>query len=189
MAKEYLALIDQTSWSSSLHKEDFNLKLLKIHHPEQLPFFIDAFKESLRNYATGDSSEKILPAIVEKAIDILKEQNYDLKVIFREIRDVFINNANINKDKLKYFGKWMFEYGRLQDKQDSLNKILRSEFLDDDDIIALLMQYPDQIVAIMMKAKDKSDFVNKLIALQNTKYKDNADFARICDAIKPDEEN
>lgn len=183
LAKEHLASIDQTSWSSSLHKEDFNLKLLKIYHPEQLPFFIDAFKESLRNYATGDSSEKILSATVENAINILKEQNYDLKVIFCEIRDVFINNANINKEKLKYFGKWLFEYGHLQDKQDSLNKILRSEFLDDNNIVNLLMQYPNQVVAIVMKSKDNSDFVHKLKALRNTKYKNNAKFESICDAI------
>ena len=188
LAKEYLASIDQTSWCSSLHKEDFNLKLLKIHHPEQLPFFIDAFKESLRNYATGDSSEKILPATVEKAIDILKEQNYDLNVIFREIRDVFINNANINKDKLKYFGKWLFEYGRLQDKQESLNKILRSEFLDDNDIVALILQYPDNVVTIINKSKDNNDFVNKLFDLRTAKYKDNAEFERICDAIKSGKE-
>ncbi|MBR1889134.1 MAG: hypothetical protein IJ816_00675 [Alloprevotella sp.] len=188
LAQKHLASIDQTSWSSSLHKEDFNLKLLKIHHPEQLPFFIDAFKESLRNYATGDSSEKILSATVENAIDILNEQNYDLKVIFREIRDVFINNSNINKEKLKYFGKWLFEYGRLQDKQDSLNKILRSEFLDDNIIVNLIMQYPDQVVAIVMKSEDNSDFVNKLIALRNTKYKDNAEIERICDSIKPESE-
>ena len=188
LAKEYLASIDQTSWSSSLHKEDFNLKLLKIHHPEQLPFFIDAFKESLRNYATGDSSEKILPATVEKVIDILKEQNYDLKVIFREIRDVFINNANINKDKLKYFGKWLFEYGRLQDKQESLNKILRSEFLDDNEIVALILKYPDYAIAMVMKSKDNSDFVNKLIALRDTKYKNDTEFGKICDAIKSEKE-
>ena len=121
-------------------------------------------------------------------IDILKEQNYDLKVIFREIRDVFINNANINKDKLKYFGKWLFEYGRLQDKQESLNKILRSEFLDDNEIVALILKYPDYAIAMVMKSKDNSDFVNKLIALRDTKYKNDIEFGKICDAIKSEKE-
>ena len=188
LAKKYLASIDQSSWNNSLHEEDFNLKLLKIYHPEQLPFFIDAFKDSLRKYATGDSTKELRPAIVENAIDILKEQNYDLKTIFREIRDVFINNANINNEKLKYFGKWLFEYGRLQDKQDSLNKILRSEFLGENDIVALILHYPDVVVAMVKKSKDNSDFVNKLEALRNNKYKDDADFERICDAIKSEKE-
>lgn len=188
LAKEHLASIDQATWSISLQKEDFNLNLLKIHHPEQLPFLIDAFKESLRNYATGDSSVKIPSVIVESIIDILKEQKYDLRSIFREIRDVFINNSNINKDKLKYFGKWMFEYGRMQDKQESLNKVLRSEFLDDNEIVALILQYPDYVVAIVMKSKDNSDFVNKLVALRNTKYKNNTEFDKICEAIKPKDE-
>ncbi len=188
LAKKHLVSLDQASWSNSLHMEDFNLNLLKIYHPEQLPFFIDAFKESLRNYATGDSSEKTPSETIENIIGILNDQNYDLNVIFCEVRDVFINNANINKDKLKYFGKWLFEYGCLQDKQDSLNKILRSEFLDDNDIVNLILQYPENVIAIVNVSKDNSDFVNKLIALQNTKYKDNANFEKLCEAIKPSSE-
>lgn len=183
LAKKHLASIDQAAWSISLQKDDSNLKLLKIYHPEQLPFFIDAFKASLRNYATGDSSEKIPFNIVENVIEILEDQKYDLKTIFREIRDVFINNANINKDKLKYFGKWLFEYGRLQDKQESLNKILRSEFLDDNEIVALILKYSDNVIATVMKSKDNRDFVNKLIALRSNNYKDSSEFGKICDAI------
>ncbi len=188
LANNYLASIDQTSWSKSLNNEDFNLKLLQIYHPEQLPFFIDAFKESLRNFATGDSSVKISPTIIENTIKILKDQKYDLKIIFREVRDVFINNANINKDKLKYFGKWLFEFGCLQDKTESLNKILRSEFLDDNDIVDLVLQYSDYVVAMVKKSKDNGDFVNKLDALRNTRYKNNAEFEKLCDAINPVDE-
>lgn len=66
---------------------------------------ISVIKECLRNYATGETTEKIPTAAVNEVIVILKEQGYDLKGIFREVRDVFINNANINKDRLKYFGK------------------------------------------------------------------------------------
>lgn len=188
LAQDFLSTVEQQTWKQSLLKDDYNWKLLKIYHPKLLPFFVDAFKECLRNYAIGETTEKIPTATVNEVIVILKEQGYDLKGIFREIRDVFINNANINKDKLKYFGKWLFEYGRLQDKQESLSKILRSEFLDDNEIVALILKYPDQVVAIVMKSNDNSDFVNKLMALRNTKYKDNAEIERICDSIKPERE-
>lgn len=187
VAKNYLESITQETWKESLSNDDFNLKLLKIYHPEQLPFFIDAFKELLRNYATGDSTEKIPSSIVDRSIYILKEQGYDLRLLFREIRDVFINSANINIEKLKYFGKWLFENGRLQDKQESLNKIFRSEFLDDNDIVNLLLQYADYTIAMVMKSKDNGDFVNKLKALKTTKYKDNANFEKLYDAINKTE--
>ncbi|MDT3357246.1 MAG: KAP family NTPase [Bacteroidota bacterium] len=185
LAKNYLASIDQSSWSDSLKKDDYNLKLLVIHHPEQLQLFIDAFKESLRNYATGDSAAKIPSSIVGRVIEILKDQKYDLKSIFREIRDVFINSSNINRERLKYFGKWLFEYGCLEDRAATLNKILRSEFLDDNDIVALITQYPDLVIKIVKKSEDNGDFVKKLVALKNNNYRDDVIIERICDDIKP----
>jgi len=184
LAQDFLSAVEQQTWKQSLLKDDYNWKLLKIYHPKLLPFFVDAFKECLRNYAIGETTEKIPTATVNEVIVILKEQGYDLKGIFREIRDVFINNANINKDKLKYFGKWLFEFGRLQDKQESLNKIFRSEFLDDNDVVTLLLQYKDATIGMVLKSKDNVDFINKIDALQKTKYKDNEEFVSLYDAIK-----
>lgn len=184
LAQSFLDSVDQQSWRRSLLSPDFNFKLLKLYHPTLLPFFVDAFKEIMRNYATGDTSEKISPNIVDETIGILKEQGYDLRTVFREVRDVFINNANISKDKLKYFGRWLFENGRLQDKQESLSKIFRSEFLDDNDVVTLLLQYKDATIGMVLKSKDNVDFINKIDALQKTKYKDNEEFVSLYDAIK-----
>lgn len=186
LVQNFLSAVEQNTWKQSLLKEDFNWKLLKIYHPKLLPFFVDAFKECLRNYATGETTEKIPTAIVNEVIVILKEQGYDLKGVFREVRDVFINNANINKDKLKYFGKWMFEFGRLQDKQESLNKIFRSEFLDDNNIVNLLLEYPEYTIAMVAKAKEKDDFVNKMYALRENRYRENSEFDKLCESMKSD---
>ena len=184
LVQNFLSAVEQQTWKQSLLKDDYNWKLLKIYHPKLLPFFVDAFKECLRNYAIGETTEKIPTATVNEVIVILKEQGYDLKGIFREIRDVFINNANINKDKLKYFGKWLFEFGRLQDKQESLNKIFRSEFLDDNDVVTLLLQYKDSTIGMVVKSRDNIDFINKIDALHKTKYKDNEEFVSLYNALQ-----
>lgn len=184
LIQEFLSAVEQQAWKQSLQKEDLNWRLLKIYHPKLFPFFIDAFKECMRNYATGEITEKVQTAIVDEVITILKEQGYDLKGVFRDVRDVFINNANISKDKLKYFGKWLFEFGRLQDKQESLNKIFRSEFLDDSEIVNLLLKYPEYTIAMVAKAKEKDDFVNKMDALRETKHKENQEFGELCESIK-----
>ncbi|MBQ0075248.1 MAG: hypothetical protein KBT34_13785 [Prevotella sp.] len=184
LAQDFLSTVEQQTWKQSLLKDDYNWKLLKIYHPKLLPFFVDAFKECLRNYATGETTEKMPSAIVNEVIAILKEQSYDLKGVFREVRDVFINNANINKDKLKYFGKWLFEFGRLQDKQESLNKIFRSEFLDDNDVVTLLLQYKDSTIGMVVKSRDNIDFINKIDALHKTKYKDNEEFVSLYNALQ-----
>lgn len=60
---------------------------------------------------------------------------YDCSIVFKEVRDIFVNNSCVNKDKLRYFGKWLFLYGNLEGSKKSLNKILRSEFLDDPENI------------------------------------------------------
>lgn len=187
LAVSYLKDINQEEWKTNLLSNGFSLKLLKIYHPEQLPFFIDAFKELLRDYATGDSSDKIPTATVDTIIEILNDQSYDLKTILGEIRDVFINVANINKEKLKYYGKWLFDYGRLQDKQDSLNKIFRSEYLDDNDIVQLVIEHQDISIAMVKKSKENTDFINKIEALSKSKYKDDEKFKEFFDSVKDKE--
>lgn len=183
LANAFLQNISQEEWKASLQHNDFNMNLLRIYHPEQLPFFIDAFKELIRNYAIGDSSVKLPTATVDSVIEILVGQSYDIKAFFQEIRDVFINEANINKDKLKYFGKWLFDYGRLQDRQDSLNKIFRSEYLDDNDIVLLVLEHRDITFAMVKKSKENTDFVNKMDALSRLKYKDDEAFKEFCELL------
>lgn len=86
-------------------------------------------------------------------------------MVFKEVRDIFVNNSCVNKEKLKYFGKWLFLYGNLEGIKKSLNKILRSEFLDDPEILKLVSENKGVVKQMMMIADDKSDFTNKLSAL------------------------
>ncbi len=50
------------------------------------------------------------------------------------------------------------------------------------------LKYPDYAMAMVMKSKDNDDFVNKLVALRETKYKNDIEFGKICDAIMPEKE-
>ena len=66
---------------------------------------------------------------------------------------------------MRYFGKWLFLYGNLEGSKKSLNKILRSEFLDDPEILKLVSDNKTVVKQIMEKADDTSDFMNKFSAL------------------------
>lgn len=90
---------------------------------------------------------------------------YDSSIVFKEVRDIFVNNSCVNKDKLRYFGKWLFLYGNLEGSKKSLNKILRSEFLDDPEILKLVSENKSVVKQMMKKVDDTSDFTNKLSAL------------------------
>ena len=56
-------------------------------------------------------------------------------------------------------------YGNLEGSKKSLNKILRSEFLDDPEILKLVSENKTVVKQIMKKTDDTSDFTNKLSAL------------------------
>lgn len=173
MVEEYLESLDQEAWKHSLDSNDYNFKLLCVYHPKSLAFYIDAFKEIMRGYALGNSDTSISNELTEKAITILNDMGYDCSIVFKEVRDIFVNNSCVNKDKLRYFGKWLFLYGNLEGSKKSLNKILRSEFLDDPEILKLVSENKTVVKQIMMKADDTSDFTNKLSAL--TKQHDDDD--------------
>ena len=165
LVEEYLESLDQEAWKHSLVSNDYNFNLLYVYHPKSLAFFIDAFKEIMRGYALGNSDTSISNELAEKAITILTDMGYDCSIVFKEVRDIFVNNSCVNKDKLRYFGKWLFLYGNLEGSKKSLNKILRSEFLDDSEILKLVSENKTVVKQIIKKADDTSDFTNKLSAL------------------------
>ena len=171
--EEYLESLDQEAWKHSLVSNDYNFKLLCVYQPKSLAFYIDAFKEIMRGYALGNSDTSISNELTEKAITILNDMGYDCSIVFKEVRDIFVNNSCVNKDKLRYFGKWLFLYGNLEGSKKSLNKILRSEFLDDPEILKLVSENKSVVKQMMKKADDTSDFTNKLSAL--TKQHDDDD--------------
>ena len=179
LVEEYLESLDQEVWKNSLVSNDYNFKLLFVYHPKSLAFFIDAFKEIMRDYALGHSNTSISNELTEKAITILTDMGYDCTIVFKEVRDIFVNNSCINKDKLKYFGKWLFLYGNLEDSKKSLNKILRSEFLDDPEILNLVSENKIVVKQIMKKADDTSDFTNKLSALTK-QHEDDDELKSLC---------
>lgn len=179
LVEEYLESLDQEAWKHSLVSNDYNFNLLFVYHPKPLAFFIDAFKEIMRDYALGNSDTSISNELTEKAITILTDMGYDCTIVFKEVRDIFVNNSCVNKDKLRYFGKWLFLYGNLEGSKKSLNKILRSEFLDDPEILQLVSENKTVVKLIMKKADDTSDFTNKLSALAK-KHEDDDELKSLC---------
>lgn len=189
LVAKYLESLNQETWKQSINSDDYNLNLLYVYHPNLLAFFIDAFKENMRDYALGNSDTSLSNELTEKAITILKDMEYECSIIFKEVRDIFVNNSCINKEKLKYFGKWLFLYGHLEDDKNSLNKILRSEFLDDTEILKLVSENKTEVKLMMKKSDDTSDFTNKLSALAK-KHEDDDELKSLCAywGINPDED-
>ena len=180
LVEKYLESLDQEAWKQSLVSDDYNLKLLYVYHPKSLAFFVDAFKEKMRDYALGNSDSPISNELAEKAMTILMDMGYDSSLVFKEVRDIFVNNSCVNKEKLKYFGSWLFSHGHLEEDKNSLNKILRSEFLDDSEILKIASDNKEVVKQILKNSDAPSDFTNKLSALART-HKDDDELKSLCD--------
>lgn len=67
----------------------------------------------------------------------------------------------------------------MEDDKNSLNKILRSEFLDDTEILKLVSENKTDVKLMMKKSDDTSDFTNKLSALAK-KHDDDDELKSLC---------
>lgn len=184
LVSEYLKTLGQDSWKQSLASENFNMKLLEVYHPFLLPFFVDAFKENMRDYALEGSATKISKGVAKKGIKILLDMGYDVSLIFKEVRDVLIDNSCITIEKLKYFGDFLFEYGHLEDNRQIFNKVIKSEYLGDDVIKKMLVEHKEVIKNILAHDENPSDFKNKMKALAESTYKEDDDFISLCKDLK-----
>lgn len=184
LVSDYLKALSQDDWKQSLALSDFNFKLLEVYHPLLLPFFVDAFKECMHNYALDDSKTQIPKNISEKAVEILADIKYDVSVIFKDIRDVLIDNSCITIEKLKYFGDFLFKYGHLEDKRQIFNKVIKSEYLGNESIVRMLVAYKETIRKIFAQDENPSDFKNKMKALSDSTYKDDEEFMQLCYYLK-----
>lgn len=184
LVSDYLKNLSQDAWKQSLASDDFDLKLLEAYHPLLLPFFVDAFKECMHDYALDDSKTQIPKKILEKSLEILADMKYDVSVIFKDIRDVLIDNSCVTIEKLKYFGGFLFKYGHLEDKRQIFNKVIKSEYLGDESIIRMLVAFKETIRKILAQDENPSDFKNKMKALADSTYKDDDEFMQLCDYLK-----
>lgn len=133
----------------------------------------------MKEYAQDISKENLNPEIVDSIIEISKTMNFNVSELFREIRDFFMIST-ITLPKLKYFGKWLFEYGLLEQKVGTLEVILPTEMLTDSVVISLMMQHKGIIKETMRKSQNTNDFIVSLKSKLSNQFKDNKEYKDFC---------
>lgn len=180
---EYLLSLSQGEWTTSLKNENsIQFKLLELYHPTKVQQFFDALKAIIKSYASGESKEHLSVETVESVICISEEMGHEVNRLFMDIRDIFLNSG-ITKEKLKYFGKWLFKYSGLDRKTGCLEKILPSELIDDNDIILLMVQYKDVVKRMVEHAVDDSEFTDKLKSMMRGSKKEDSQLMILCDFL------
>ena len=183
IAKEYLLAFGQEDWKRSFTTEDYKFKLLKIYHPCQITNCFDAFKEGTRSYANGTTPKPISINVANEVIKISEEVGRDLSEFFTGIRDIFVSSASITSEKIKYFGKLLFKYGKLEDNPKSLEKIFPTEFIDNDEIIKLLIENKEIVKVLVANSQNSYEFRQKIESLLTGRKKSDKQFIDFCASI------
>lgn len=180
IAVKYLLSINQEDWKSNLiGSDDFALNLLEICHPVQMQLFFDAFKAIMKDYAMGASETKLPKSKVEKILSISNDLNHEVGRLFIDVRDIFLNSS-ISKEKLLYFGEWLFKYGNLTKKKGSLEKILPTEILDDELVVELLCQQVEVVKGMVAHSEDPAEFLEKMRLMAEGNYTNETAFIDLC---------
>lgn len=182
LVEGYIGDLTQEQWVSNLAEENnFNLRLLKIHHVSQLPPFFDAFKQLMKGYANGESNA-LIAVNSRVAIEIALDLKHDVQRLFRDIRDIFMSTT-ITSQKLHYFGDWLFRFGNLERKNGCLERILPSEMLDNNDVIGLMTKNKEIVKVMMEKSEDSSEFISTMRSMLSGTRSSDDGFKGLCDFL------
>lgn len=182
---EYLAGITQEQWKKDLVGENtFNYKLLILHNEKIYTNCSDALKSLLKEYSLGQLSS-INTDVIEEIFKILNRQGKSLSVYFTPLRTLYINEeAVMSVEKFKVLGRWLFEYGSLESKDQSLQYIIPTEILNDADVLSLVCRYGTVVSAMVKKSPTSvsSEFKDKLYVLSSVNS-ENEEFTQLCNDI------
>lgn len=129
-------------------------------------------KEAVKNIVLQISNGKIVQTPANKEtwsemLEIIEEKT----VFWKNLRDGFCNATyTMDKQKLVFLGKYLFEYGQLEENLSSLRTIIPMNLLEDDDVASLLVEYEDKFIKLLMaETNEAKEYRNEIrnIVLNN----------------------
>lgn len=135
---------------------------------------LEALKEVLLLLSqTGNIDNK--DKLTELLFNFEKSEK-DLTNMFKNIRDEFINNRNIDVSLFSFFGYWLFSYASLEEKAgDVMRTIMVASLLDDESCLKEIVDKQDQIKQLIDIANpsETSDFKEAIRdRIENDKIKE-----------------
>lgn len=176
VAIEHLSDLLIEEWEDSIiNKGNDVLLLISIQCKIENAF--DGFKNCLSKYANGEIAG-LDKELISKLIQLSLNNRRSLKSIFNNIRDVFCSGRVVmDKNLFNFWGKWLFEYSDLAKREEAIRTIIPTGILEDNSVIETIIQYPLIIKQmISVNTEESQDFIEKIRALVEDKYKENEKF-------------
>ena len=77
----------------------------------------------------------------------------------------------------------LFKYGKLEENPKSLEKIFPTEFIDNDEIINLLIEHKEIVKVLVDNSQNSNEFKQKIEALLTARKKSDKQFIDFCASI------
>lgn len=156
----YFDTLSKEEWVSIFDSPDDNsFELIGIvEYSNWNSYTLEALNESLKKkIKSGDVKNEqayndIISSFAEKQ---------DLTNTFKNIRDEFINNGNMNVNLFAFFGPWLFKYAKLEERSaDVLRTILLGNLLDNSNCLHILSANHKAIKTLIENCgqSDSADF-------------------------------
>lgn len=130
--------------------------------------------EALKDILKTLSKETNIKNEIELNELILKfeKDNKFLNNTFKDIRDEFIRNGNMNEKLFSFFGAWLFKYGDLQNKKiagEVIRTILKSSLLSNKNCVDIMLENKNILKDIFKNSEneDTADFIHVLKERKN----------------------
>lgn len=182
-AISYLNSKSKEEWKQSMLAGNFEYQLLMIIKPNIQACF-DAFKELLVENVQANNNA-FSKDKCGSLIELLESNGREMLTAFNNVRDCFCGGTYImTNDIFSFYGEWLLEYAKLEEKPSALRTIFTPAVLDNKENIQLILKYREKMVKIVEMAGDeKNDFKEKIKSLLDGEYKDDDDFEVFAKAI------
>lgn len=145
---------------SNVHSGSFSI-IEALKYNEFTKNQLDAFKDvmlSRVNISISFFDQAKYDVLINKMLEIDKKFIGNL---FSEIKDKFISTGYMNVSLFNYFGRWLFQFSKLNNLGQDFEKIFPSDILSDGTSINILIEYKKEFKSIL-KTSIKDDFIKTL---------------------------
>lgn len=180
---KYLESMSKDDWKQSLVNLNNNYKLLILLQPKIQNCF-EAFNDIFCEYAKGEKIS-ITKDMCKTMISLSEKNERSLFPMFKNIRDCFCGGqTTMTSELFQFYGKWLFQYSMLEERVESLRTIFPSTVLDNENNMALILEYPKIMQKVVIKAgEENKNFKDKIQVLIDSKYKDKNSFVEFANTI------
>ena len=183
IAKQYLNSKTKEEWRQTINegKQDYQL-LMTLRSDSQACF--DAFKELLVEN-TQTNNNNFTKDKCQSLIKLFENNGRKMLIAFNDIRDRFCGGiCNMTKDLFDYYGEWLLQYSKLEEKTPSLRTIFPSVVLDKKENVQLILNNKEKMIRVVETAgEENEDFKAKIKSLLEGDYKDSDDLKNFAKRI------